>query len=882
MKHLVIIAGIFFAAFHATAQVPMGAPNAKGAASVPNMGHVYGKLIDSLGKPISDASVLLLQTKYDTATKKRRDILLKGLSTKANGEFSFFELPIFGPLKLKVSATGFRPYEQTVAFQMNMGGAQKPAAGQTPDISSIASAFDKDLGNITLKTDVQQLADVTVTAVSRPGVKLDIDKKTYNVEKDIVNAGGTALDVMKNVPSVQVDIDGNVKLRNSPPQIFIEGRPTTLSLDQIPADAIESVEVITNPSAKYDASGGNAGILNIILKKNRKTGYNGNLRAGVDKRGGINGGGDFNVRQGKINFTASGMVNQIRGRTTGTTYQKNLFLQPVEEYYQNSLNKTKGGFAFGRVGVDYFVTNRTTLSLNGIKVHGQFNPADESNADISQLYSSGTVKSYATRNSSGTREFNANGLQFGMKHLFPKEGEEITFDANYFSGKSGGNSLYVTDSMDAAHSIYANEQQRVLSDGTNTFFTAQTDYTKPLKNKAKIEAGLRASLRKLSNDNETWINRNNSAFEKIVSANNDYNNNDNVYAAYVTFTSAIKDFGYQLGLRAESSDYTGTLLTTGEKFHNNYPISLFPSVFLSQKLKDNQTVQLNYSRRINRPNFFQLIPYTDRTDVLNITRGNPDLIPEFTNSLEASYSKTFKKSNNLLASVYYKSSNNLITRFQQKELDPVLEKEVLINTYINANSSYSAGAEFTSINYIQKWWDVTTNINVYNSKINTDNITGQSQKALWSWFGKINNNFKLPSNFIVQLSANYQSKTNLPVNQGGGGFGGGGGPFGQAQSAAQGYIKAFYGVDVAIRKNFLKNNAASATLSFSDIFRTRRQEQYSESPLFIQDYTRLRDPQMIRLNLTYRFGKLDMSLFKRKNIKGMNEGMQGATEGMGQ
>ena len=881
MKHLVIIAGIFFAAFHATAQVPMGAPNAKGAPSVPNMGHVYGKLIDSLGKPISDASVLLLQTKYDTATKKRRDILLKGLSTKANGEFSFFELPIFGPLKLKVSATGFRPYEQTVAFQMNMGGAQKPAAGQTPDISSIASAFDKDLGNITLKTDVQQLADVTVTAVSRPGVKLDIDKKTYNVEKDIVNAGGTALDVMKNVPSVQVDIDGNVKLRNSPPQIFIEGRPTTLSLDQIPADAIESVEVITNPSAKYDASGGNAGILNIILKRNRRTGYNGNLRAGVDKRGGINGGGDFNVRQGKINFTASGMVNQMRGRTTGTTYQKNLFLQPVEEYYQNSLNKTKGGFAFGRVGVDYFVTNRTTLSLNGIKVHGQFNPADESNADISKLYSSGTVKSYATRNSSGTREFNANGLQFGMKHLFPKEGEEITFDANYFSGKSGGNSLYVTDSMDAAHSIYANEQQRVLSDGTNTFFTAQTDYTKPLKNKAKIEAGLRASLRKLSNDNETWINRNNSAFEKIASANNDYNNNDNVYAAYVTFTSAIKDFGYQLGLRAESSDYTGTLLTTGEKFHNNYPISLFPSVFLSQKLKDNQTVQLNYSRRINRPNFFQLIPYTDRTDVLNITRGNPDLIPEFTNSLEASYSKTFKKSNNLLASVYYKNSNNLITRFQQKELDPVLEKEVLINTYINANSSYSAGAEFTSINYIQKWWDVTTNINVYNSKINTDNITGQSQKALWSWFGKINNNFKLPSNFIVQLSANYQSKTNLPVNQGGGGFGGGG-PFGQAQSAAQGYIKAFYGVDVAIRKNFLKNNAASATLSFSDIFRTRRQEQYSESPLFIQDYTRLRDPQMIRLNLTYRFGKLDMSLFKRKNIKGMNEGMQGATEGMGQ
>ena len=137
-------------------------------------------------------------------------------------------------------------------------------------------------------------------------LKMDIDKKTFNVDKNIVSAGGTALDVMKNVPSVQVDIDGNVKLRNATPQIFIEGRPTTLSLDQIPADNIESVEVITNPSAKYDACGGNAGILNIVLKKNKKTGYNGNLRAGVDKRGAINGGGDFSVSQGKFNFNASG------------------------------------------------------------------------------------------------------------------------------------------------------------------------------------------------------------------------------------------------------------------------------------------------------------------------------------------------------------------------------------------------------------------------------------------------------------------------------------------------------------------------------------------------------------------------------------------------
>ena len=157
---------------------------------------------------------------------------------------------------------------------------------------------------------------------------MDIDKKVFNVDQNIVSTGGTALDVMKNVPSVNVDIDGNVTIRNATPQIYIDGRPTTLTLDQIPADAIESVEVITNPSAKYDASGGNAGILNIILKKNKKSGYNGNVMAGVDKRGGLNGGGSFNVRQNKINFSVSAFGNQMKNRTTSSTDIRSLLTTP--------------------------------------------------------------------------------------------------------------------------------------------------------------------------------------------------------------------------------------------------------------------------------------------------------------------------------------------------------------------------------------------------------------------------------------------------------------------------------------------------------------------------------------------------------------------------
>ena len=311
-------------------------------------------------------------------------------------------------------------------------------------------------------------------------------------------------------------------------------------------------------------------------------------------------------------------------------------------------------------------------------------------------------------------------------------------------------------------------QQQILSSGGSQFLTIQSDYVSPLNGNSKLEAGVRAQLRKLSNgqDNYYWDN-NTSQFVLIPSATANYKNRDNVYAAYGSYTSQVKDFGYQVGLRAESSDYEGELTDTKKKFNNKYPISLFPSVFLSQKLKNRQEIQLSYTRRINRPFFMQVIPFIDSTDQLNWSRGNGDLKPEFTNSLEASYSKTLKGSNTILASMYYKHSTDLITRF----LDTVTvnNEKHPVSTYINANSSRSFGAELTGQFTFSKWWDMNANVNLYNSKINAENVTGASQDAIWSWFAKMNNTFKLPKNFRIQLSGTYQSKTNLPVNSGGGG-----------------------------------------------------------------------------------------------------------------
>src|SRR6185436_17710374 len=223
-------------------------------------------------------------------------------------------------------------------------------------------AIDKDLGNISLRISAVNLEGVTIEETI-PVYEMKIDRKVYNVEKNPVNAGGTAEDVLKNVPSVNVDLDGNVSLRNASPQIFVDGRPTTLSIDQIPSDEIEKIEVITNPSAKFDASGGQAGIINIVMKKNRRIGYNGNLRAGIDKRGKLNGGGDINVRQGKVNVFAVANFNQRKNLNFSSTERNNFFEQPYTNVFQIDTPVNEGLFGFGSAGIDYFMSNRNTLSI---------------------------------------------------------------------------------------------------------------------------------------------------------------------------------------------------------------------------------------------------------------------------------------------------------------------------------------------------------------------------------------------------------------------------------------------------------------------------------------------------------------------------------------
>lgn len=853
-----------------------GAPGAKQA----NVGHVYGKVLDNDGKPLPYTSVIIFQSRKDSAGVMREK-LLKGAMTQNNGDFSIEELPVFGPLVLKITATGFKPYTQTITFINRKPGAAptaKPAAGGPPGAGM--PSFDKDLGNIKLSSDISQLQGVTVTA-SKPLMTVDMDKKVFNVEQNISSAGGTATDVMRNVPSVNVDIDGNMTMRNAAPQLYVDGRPTTLTLDQIPADAIESVEVMTTPSAKYDASGGGAGIVNIVLKKNKKTGYNGNVRAGIDTHGAINGGADISYRQGKFNLTASGMINESRDRITGKTDRIDFSTDPNVHTLQNNNSRTDaGGFMFGRLGLDYFMTNRTTISISGVRVHGSMQPTSILDINSDTLHAMGTTSSFSSRATSSNRTFNATGLVLGLTHNFPHEGEQLTLDGNYFGGKQDFNSLYNTNYYDIKGGAQTgNELQKILGNGKMRFITVQTDYTMPFTTTMKLEAGLRASLRHVENNNYNYLFDDASKdYDLIPNPGSNYASNDNVYAAYATFSNAINNFSYKVGLRGESSNYSGKLLQTGQQFNNQYPVSIFPTIFLSEKFKHDQEIQLTLTRRINRPNFFQLIPFADSTDKLNITKGNPNLVPEFTESAEVSYLKTFKGNHTLLASVYYKYTTNTITSYIDQETDPASGNTALINTFINASDSYTAGAEITVQNYFAKWWDMSTNLNLYNSQVNAGTAAVKNQPALWSLFGKLNSNFHLPAAFDLQLTATYQSKTNLPVSEAP--QFGSGPPNSQAQNSSQGYIRSSYGIDLALKKSFMKSKALSVTLAASDIFRSRITDQYSYSAYFTQNYTRLRNPQLLKLTVAYRFGKIDASIFKRKSQN--SNGAGGVMDGMQQ
>ncbi|MEY3188958.1 MAG: hypothetical protein RIT41_1493 [Bacteroidota bacterium] len=860
MKNIYILISLVLIQMSAKAQIPAAAAGARAGGATMNQGHFYGKIVDENKKGIEGVTLQIKGSKFDPITKKTTEAILGTMLTAANGDFSFINLPVMGNFKLNISSIGYKKLVKELSFGIKMGGGQS--------MQAMMALVDKDLGNIKLEQDATQLESVTVTSSAKPQFEMGIDRKIFNVDKNLASTGQTAVEVMKNIPNLNVDIDGNVTLRNATPTLLIDNRPTTLTMDQIPADIIDKVEIITNPSAKYDASGGNAGILNIVLKKNKKNGYNGGLRTGIDMRGRITGGGDLNLRSNKINFSASGNLRNNKSISTIDNY-RDILLTPIPNSISTYTdNIGLSAFSFYRAGFDYLIDNRNTFSLFGNIVKGDFENA--STQTIDSIFNGVNRDNNIALNNNSIFSFLNKGAQASFKHLFAEAGHDLSADFNYNESTNDNNS--------SINSTIIN--QRTIGSGYNKNYTSNIDYERLLKNDVKFEAGIRMNNRSEFNARDQFRN------EILVnSISNQLKYNEQVLAAYTNLGGKKDNLSYQLGFRVENREYTVNVLNKqGQDSLESkikLPISLFPSAFISYKLSDKNDVQLNYSKRINAPNSFQLQPFADYSDPLNISVGNPKLKPQFTHSFEAAYNSVYKKGSNLLVTAYYKYSTDLITNYIYKDINPINNDSAFYSSYINANTSKVFGLEISNKTAITKWWDLNLSFNLFKSEINSTIIGQDVNNNLTSWFSKMNNNFKLVQGLSLQFSGQYQAKTILPPGgnsggggggRGGGGFGGGG--FGGPQSTAQGYNLPNYEFDLAIRKDWTLKGGKTASLTFSvsDVFKTRVIKTYSESLYFIQNVTRTRDQQFFRLNFSYRFGKFDVNLLKRKSSKSEDGG----------
>lgn len=791
-------------------------------------------------KPISAASVQLFIADKDS--------IIAGMLSKPNGDFELLDIPANQNLKIVISAIGFEPYEQTIE-----GGTASRRSGN----------LEKDLGNIEMEPNVQVLGGVTIVS-SKPVLELAVDRKVYNVAKSLTATGGTAIDVMKNIPSLKVDIDGNVQLRNSSPQIFVDGRPTILTLDQIPADNIEKVELVTNPSAKFDAAS-SGGIINIVLKKNKRIGLNGivSVSAGTPKI--LNSNLNLNLREGKFNFFASGGYNQSGGKAKGETKRQNKTGNVIQDYFnQVTTNNRLRRFQSLRFGADYFIDNRNTLSVTQDFGKGRFRNREEQ--EQRYLDQSEVMQYFGNRFANARSTFRRRSTRLSYKHSFPQTGRELTADITYNYGKRTENSDIDNIFLNPDGSTFKPASKvRNEGSGRNEQFTFQADYVHPFNEDTKLETGIRS----FQNESRSFFNAFavDNGLETKLPLSNNYKYRETVNAVYATYSGKKKAFSYQFGFRAEHSKFTGTLIDSAFKFGYQYPAdikniwdAIFPSMFLAKQIGEKDQLQFNYSRRIRRPNFWQINPFIDINDPVNLRQGNPQLRPEFINSFEFNYSKDYKNGN-FLTSVYFRNNPDDITQYsdtitaaQYEQLQNAgVDPNAILNTFINASTTNRYGAEFVLQHKQGKNFTITPSVDFQYRTVKA-NVKGLDlSNDGFSWEAQLTTDYKIETNtksilnnLGFQLMGEYESAEVIP----------------------QGKRKPEFNVDFAMRKDFLKNNKASITFGINDIFNTRRWGVIYDTETFYQDSYRRWNVRNFRVTFSYKFGKADFSLSRRNERSG--------------
>ncbi|WP_306350272.1 outer membrane beta-barrel family protein [Flavobacterium sp. '19STA2R22 D10 B1'] len=697
---------------------------------------------------------------------------------------------------------------------------------KTLEIKARKIEENTNLGILKLDSDSQQLDEVKVV-LEKSTVEIKLDKKVYNVGSDMMVKGGTVSDVLDNVPSVSVDVEGNVSLRgNENVRILIDGKPSGLAginiaeaLRILPADAVEKVEVITNPSARYDAEGG-GGIINIILKKGKAQGLNGTFTAttGNPDNHGIS--GNLNFRSENFNlFTTSG-YNYRKG--PGNAMTNSEFLDNngnVTGYTDERRNNERLNRSYNtNFGMEWFVAKSTTWtnSFSYRKSNGE-NPDNVNyfNYDANRNFLSTRNRFNDQRSESENVEFASN-----ITHKFKKDGHKLTIDAS-FSKNKDEDDANITDIINEKN-LSNQEQNRTL---------VQTDYVLPIGESSQFEAGYKGDFSELLTNFQSNPNTN---FSYVL----DYK--EKVNALYTQFGSKINKFSYLLGLRWEDTNINIDLLSENNfntKKYNNF----FPSAFLAYEFSETSSASLSYSRRVTRPRSRFINPFSSNSSNINRFQGNPDLNPSFTDAIDFGYLKKWDKVT-FNTSMYFNVTKDAF-QFIRRETGELFEgNPITVSTPINLATEYRFGFEFTLSYNPYRWWKLNGNFNFFRNQTDGDYSYIDSQtnqevvqnfdKTAYSWFTRVSSRINLPYGIDWQTNATY----NAP------------------QSNAQGRSKGIASANLALSKDVLKDKATIA-FNISDIFNSRK--RITETNLAtVNSYSEMQwRERQITLSFTYRFNK---------------------------
>lgn len=759
-----------------------------------------GKVIDAQsGAPLSYASIRLFKLPDSS--------FVTGNITNDAGDFS-----IDAPAGTYYALLEFIGYKATKTAVFSL----------TPDNSP------HDLGTLKIATSSRTLDEVEVRA-EKSSMEMTLDKRVFNVGKDLANAGGTAVDILTNVPSVSVDIDGNVSLRGSNNvRILVDGKPSGLvsikggsGLQQLQGSSIERIEIITNPSARYEAEG-MSGIINIILKKERKEGFNGSFDVITGLPTNLGLAANVNYRRKNLNFFVNYTASYRNTPGRNSQYQEFYHGDSTLITQQNSTSSLKGQNNSARAGIDYFFNENNVLTgsyLWRISKGKRF--SDIRYRDYLNTLNNPTGITNRTQDETETEPNSEYAITY--KRKFERKGHELSADVRYLDNWEDSDQYYNQASFkpDGSASDIPAILQRSLNYETEKQLLFQLDYTQPFAKDGKFELGARSSSRDMTNDFSLTQRGTDGAWFPIAGFTNDFLYEENINAAYGIVGNKVNKFSYQVGVRAEWTNVTTTLKKTNEVNPRKYN-NLFPSVHITYEFPKQNSMQISYSRRIRRPTYNDLSPFSTFSDSRNFWSGNPDLNPEFTDVYEIGHIKYFE-TGSISSSLYYRFTDGKIVRI--RTVDATGSSFTRPENLATENSF---GYEFTTALSPYKWWKIDGSFNFFRAITNGANFDASLKSDTYSWFTRLTSRFTFWKNTDFQIRGNYEAPQQTP----------------------QGRRKAIAVMDLAVSKDILKNNA-TLTLNVSDVFNSRIYRSITEGVNF---YTEGRGQGRLRqVNLTFNY-----------------------------